>query len=359
MDGNNTLAMRWRGALMGALVLAAAMLQGCGGGGQEPAGGESAAAGGTPAKEPFKVALVFDEGGLGDKSFNDAAHEGTERAAKELGIEFKMAEPERPADRVTFLERFSTTDAKLILCVGFLFTEEVRRVAKEHPDKLYACVDYSLAPGEVLPPNLATLNFREHEGSFLVGAIAALTSKSGTIGFVGGAEGPLIRKFEVGYAAGARHVRPDVQVKVAYAGVTGAAFSNPTKGKELALAMLGEGADVIFHAAGTTGFGVFNACRERGALAIGVDRDQSDPVEYPNIILTSMVKRTDNAVFDAIRSAAEGNFKAGPNFYGLADDGVGYVLNASNRTLIAPEIVEKVNALREQIIKGEIVVPSE
>jgi len=341
-------------------LLVGLAVAGCGGGQQsgqasETPEGDSGASG----EGPFKMALIFDEGGLGDKSFNDAAHEGTLRAKKELGIEFRTAEPERPADRVTFLERFSTTDSALIVCVGFLFTEDVRRVAKEHPEKLYACVDYSLGADEKLPPNLATLNFREHEGSFLVGAIAALTSKSGVIGFVGGAEGPLIRKFEKGYAAGASHVRPDVQIKIAYAGVTGAAFSNPTKGKELALSMIGEGADVIFHASGTTGFGVFNAARERGIFAIGVDRDQSDAKEYPDVILTSMVKRTDVAVFDVVASASRGEFKSGANFYGLADGGVGYVLNDSNKHLIAPETVERVEALKQAIVAGEIVVPFE
>lgn len=213
--------------------------------------------------------------------------------------------------------------------------------------------------GEQLPANIAALRFREQEGSFLVGAIAALTTRSGIVGFVGGAEVPLIRKFEKGYIAGARHIRADIKIKTAYAGVTGAAFSDPTKGKELALGMLDDGADVIFHAAGTTGFGVFNACKERKAFAIGVDADQSDPKEYPDVVLTSMLKRTDNAVFLALKNAVEGKPVGGLMELGLAEDGVGYVYNDSNRHLIPQATIDRVEALKKKVIAGEIVVPFE
>lgn len=326
-------------------------------------GGESASTAQKSEKKAppaLRAALIFDEGGLGDRSFNDMAHAGTQRAEKELRVEAERVEPSKSSDRVTYLHHYSSEgDFDVIVCVGFLFTEEVRKIAPKKPKVKFACVDYSLQDGEKLPDNLAAIRFREQEGSFLVGAIAALTSKTGIIGFVGGAESALIRKFEKGYVAGAQHVRPDIDVKVAYAGVTGAAFSDPTKGKQLALAMIDEKADVIFHAAGTTGLGVFNAAKERGIYAIGVDADQSDPKEYPNVILTSMLKRTDEAVFQVLKGAVEKQTFGGLREFGLKEGGIGYVYNDSNKNLISKGIIDQVEALKAKIIAGEIIVPKE
>src|SRR5213083_1750871 len=237
------------------------------------------------ADSSFPVGLVFDIGGRGDKSFNDAAYKGLERAQNELGIRFSTLETSEGSDREAQLRQLAEGDAKLVFGVGFLFTDDVRALAKEFPNQKFACVDYTVNPNDTLPPNLVALKFREEEGSFLVGALAALLSKTHKIGFVGGMEIPLIRKFQAGYVAGAKAADPNAQVMVKYAGTTGAAFKDPTKGKELALAEYHAGADIIFHASGSTGLGVFEAARDLDKLAIGVDSDQQD--EAPGHILTS------------------------------------------------------------------------
>ena len=210
----------------------------------------------------------------------------------------------------------------------------------------------------VVPPpdNLAALKFREEQGSFLVGAIAALTGKSKKLGFVGGMNFPLIHKFETGYTAGVKAVCPDCTVIAQYAGVTPEAFRNPGKGKELALSQYQQGVNVIFHASGSTGLGVFEAARQTSKLAIGVDADQFK--EAPGYVLTSMVKRVDNAVFDAIRRVKENRFKGGIYQYGLAEDGVGYVYDANNAKMIPAGIRARVEALKADIVAGRITVPS-
>ena len=192
--------------------------------------------GSTPAAGAFPVGLVFDIGGRGDKSFNDAAYAGLQKAQQDLGIRFSTLETSEGSDREAQLRQLASGDSKLVFGVGFLFTDDVRALAKEFPDKKFACIDYTVTPNDTLPPNLVALKFREEEGSFLVGALAALLSKTGKIGFVGGMEIPLIRKFQAGFVAGAKAANPKVQVMVKYAGTTGAAFKDPTKGKELALA---------------------------------------------------------------------------------------------------------------------------
>src|SRR5690606_8702062 len=250
------------------------------------------------------VGMVFDIGGLGDKSFNDAAYRGLRRAREELGIRFEYYEPGEGSEREAALRLFADRDFDLILGIGFLFSDDIQKVAGEFPEKKFACVDMTWQEGTEVPPNLVGIKFREEEGAFLTGAIAALVSKSGVLGFVGGMDIPLIHKFEAGYRAGATHVRPDVRVLVNYAGVTADAFQNPTKGKELALAQIDSGADVIFHASGSTGLGVFEAARQRDVLAIGVDSDQS--AEAPGHILTSMTKVVDTGVFETIRAVQDG-----------------------------------------------------
>lgn len=299
---------------------------------------------------------MFDVGGRGDKSFNDAAYAGLERAQRELGIEFTTLESGEGADREAGLRQIAAGDAQLVFGVGFLFTDDIRRLAGEFPDVRFACVDYTVTEGEVLPPNLVALKFREEEGSFLVGALAALLSGTGTIGFVGGMEIPLIKKFEAGYRAGAEATVPGTKVLVKYAGTTGTAFKDPTKGKELALAEYQQGADIIFHASGSTGLGVFEAARELEKLAIGVDSDQWD--EAPGIVVTSMVKRVDNAVFDTIEQVSRGEWTGGVHEFGLAEDGVGWVYDARNRHLIPDHVRATVDSLERQIVAGAIEVPT-
>ncbi len=300
---------------------------------------------------------MFDIGGRGDKSFNDAAYAGLERAQKELGITFATLETNEGSDREAQLRQLATGDAKLVFGVGFLFTDDVKALAREFPNQKFACVDYTLDPSDTLPPNLVALKFREEEGSFLVGALAALLSKTGKVGFVGGMEIPLIRKFQAGYVAGVHAVNPKAQVIVKYAGNTGAAFKDPTKGKELALSEYQGGADIIFHASGSTGLGVFEAARELKKLAIGVDSDQYD--EAPGVILTSMVKRVDTAVFDTIRDLKNGAWKGGVREFGLGDAGVSWVYDARNKGLIPDGVKARVDSLQAAIVAGTIHVPTE
>ena len=305
----------------------------------------------------MQVGLVFDVGGRGDKSFNDAAYAGLEAAQKELGIQFTTLETSEGADREAQLRQLAAGPARIVFGVGFLFTDDIKALAKEFPDKKFACVDYTVNPGDTLPPNLVALKFKEEEGSYLVGALAALLSKSKKIGFVGGMEIPLIRKFQAGYVAGAKAADPKVEVLVKYAGNTGNAFKDPTKGKELALAEYHAGADIIYHASGSTGLGVFEAGRELKKLAIGVDSDQYD--EAPGVVLTSMVKVVDKAVLETIRAVKDGTFQGGVRTFGLADDGVKWVYDDRNKALIPDAVKAQVDSLQAKIVRGEIVAPSE
>lgn len=310
---------------------------------------EAAPAGG----KKLKVGLVFDVGGRGDKSFNDAAYAGLQKAEKELGVTGEYREPGEGAHREAHLRNFAKGDTDLIIGVGFLFTDEITELAHDFPEKKFACVDYSVT--EDMPENLAALTFREEEGSFLVGAIAALTSKTGKIGFVGGVESPLIKKFEAGYIQGAKHVKPDIEVRAVYAGVSDTAFKDPQKGKELANSLYDAGVDIIYHASGSTGLGVFKAAEERKKMAIGVDRDQADEAA-PGVILTSMIKNTDQAVYEIIKQTAAGKFEGGVHANGLKEGGVGYVYNEKNKDLIGEETRKKVEELKRQIIEGKIKV---
>lgn len=314
-------------------------------------------AGTTAGGVPFKVGLVFDIGGRGDKSFNDAAYAGLERAKQELGVEYVPLETGEGTDREAQMRQLAAGDTQLIFGVGFLFSDDIKMLAKEFPDKKFACVDYTVVPGETLPPNLAALKFKEEEGSYLVGALSGLLTKTNKLGFVGGMEIPLIKKFQAGYTAGVHAVNPKAAVIVKYAGNTGSAFKDPTKGKELALAEYHAGADIIFHASGSTGLGVFEAARELKKLAIGVDSDQYD--EAPGVILTSMVKRVDTAVFDAIQALKNGEWKGGVQVFGLREGGVQWVYDDRNQALIPDPVKAQVDSLQALIVAGTIQVPSE
>jgi len=314
-----------------------------------------------PEGKTLNVGVVFDLGGRGDKSFNDGAYLGAERAEKELGVRVRFIEPGEGSDRESGLRLLAAEGMDLVVGVGFIFTDDLTQLAKEYPNTKFAGVDYSVATdkdGQVIPPpkNLAALKFREEQGSYLVGALAAMMGKSKTVGFVGGMDSPLIKKFEAGYEAGVHKVCPDCKVLAQYAGVTPEAFRNPGKGKEIALAQYQQGANVIFHASGSTGLGVFEAARQTNQLAIGVDADQYG--EAPGYVLTSMVKGVDNAVFDAIRKTKDGTFTGGIDQYGLAEGGVGYIYDKNNEKLIPPDVHARLEQLRQDIIAGRIVVPS-
>jgi basic membrane protein A len=303
----------------------------------------------------LRVGLVFDIGGKNDKSFNEAAYRGLERARAELGVQVTYLEPTEGADRETAMRTLASRGVDLVIGVGFIFGPDLERLSKQFPSVKFAGIDYSPTDGVGTIDNLVGLRFREHEGSFLVGAVAGLVTRTRVVGFVGGMRIPLIRKFEAGYKAGVRHVCPDCTVLAAYAGSEPKAFADPPLGQHLASAQYDQRADVIFHAAGKTGDGVFAAARQRKQRAIGVDSDQY--AAAPCCVVTSMVKRVDVAVLDVIRELIAGKFTGGLRELGLAEDGVAFVADERNRHLLPIEVVAKVRALREQIIRGEIRVP--
>jgi basic membrane protein A len=310
-----------------------------------------------PREDAVDVGIVFDVGGRGDKSFNDGAYEGAMRAQRELGASVRFIEPGEGSDREAGLRLLAAEGMDLVVGVGFIFTDDLTLLAREYPKVNFAGVDLAVATdasGNPIPPppNLAALKFREEEGSFLVGALAAMVGGSKRVGFVGGMDVPLIHKFEAGYRAGVRYVCPDCTVIAQYAGVTPEAFRNPGRGKELALSQYQQGVNIIYHASGSTGLGVFEAARQTGKLAIGVDADQY--AEAPGHILTSMVKGVDAAVYDAIRRVKEGTFRGGIFQFGLKEEGVGYVYDANNRALIPDSVRTKLEELREEIIGGRI-----
>jgi basic membrane protein A len=326
----------------------------------------AAASLGLPAREAppprsgplsqVRVGLVFDVGGRGDKSFNDAAYEGVSRAARELGVDFELLEPAGAEDREAALRLFAARRFDVVIGVGFIFSTDVNVVARDFPATRFACVDYAPPRDGAIPDNVVGLGFREEEGSFLVGAVAGLTTRSRRVGFVGGMDIPLIHRFEAGYRAGVREVCPSCNVHVAYAGSTPDAFRDPATGKAIAISQISAGADVLYHAAGTTGHGVFEAARDFGVKAIGVDSDQHD--EMPGTVLTSMIKRVDVAVFDTIRAVGTGHFQSGVTSFGVAENGVGYVSEGPHAAGIDASVRERVAALRAQIARGEIKVPT-
>jgi basic membrane protein A len=302
-----------------------------------------------------RVGLVFDVGGKNDKSFNEAAWRGLQRVRDELGADVSFIEPTEGADRESALRTLAARKVDLVIGVGFIFGPDLERLAVQFPDVKFAGVDYSPSEGVGILPNLVGLRFREHEGSFLVGAIAGLVTRSKIVGFVGGMKIPLIRKFEAGYEAGVHQVCPTCRVVAAYAGTEPKAFADPSLGAVLASAQYSQGADIIFHAAGKTGDGVFAAARQRDERAIGVDSDQFEAA--PCCVVTSMIKRVDIAVVDVVKDIIASRFRGGLLELGLAEHGVGFVADERNRLLLPIEVVEKTNALADQIIAGKIKVP--
>jgi len=305
----------------------------------------------------LQVGLVFDVGGKGDKSFNDAAYRGLTEAARDYPVEFVEFEPGEDADRESGLRKLARGGYNLVVGVGFLFTDAITKVARDFPEVHFAAVDYDIKPGLEIPDNLVALKFREEEGSFLVGALAAMKTRSGTVGFIGGMDIPLIHKFEAGYAYGVKTQDPQVEVLVNYAGATGKAFDDPVKGQELALAQFSRGADIIFQAAGTTGLGVKEAALEKGGLVIWVDSNGN--YLAPGTILTSMVKKVDVAVYETIAAVHDSRFQGGIREFGLAEDGVGYVIDEHNRGLIDDQMIARLEELKAAVIAGKIVVPKE
>lgn len=311
---------------------------------------------------PLKVALIFDIGGRGDGGYNDSAYNGLEKAVAQLGVKAVYKEYKRPLELDRVLKDAAASDAGMIIGVGFAFSDKLNKLAVQYPTKKFVCIDYNPrydTNGRIipLPANLYGLTFKEEEGSYLVGAIAALTSKTGKIGFIGGMDSPLIRKFQSGYLAGAKAVRPDISIVSKFAGITGRAFNDPKKGYQIAAGMYKEGIDIIYHAAGVTGTGLFEAAREMNRLAIGVDIDQSS--QAPGLVLTSMIKNVDAAVLESVRAYVRGYFSGGLKTFGLKKNGVGFIYNDQNKKLIDENTYNKVMALQAKIIAGDLTVPTE
>ena len=312
----------------------------------------------------IKVGIVFDIGGKNDRSFNAAAWEGVKRAQADLDICLYDVEPGNPTSIEPAMRAFAEKNFDLIIGVGFAQGPIMQRVALDYPNNKFAIIDGVIFDEDGKTPlkNVASLVFREHEGSYLVGMIAASKSKTGTLGFLGGMDIPLIHRFETGYAEGAKSVNPNVKIIDNYVGVTDGAWNNPGKGKELALAQIEKGADVIFTAAGNSGLGAFDAVEQYGKndkgeankFVIGVDSNQNGV--KPGFVLTSMVKRVDNAVYDVVKELLNGKFDGGFHVFGLDKDGVAYSVDSNNQSLITPDLKEKVEAAKQKIVNGEIKV---
>lgn len=296
-----------------------------------------------------KVGIVFDIGGKDDRSFNAAANVGMLRAKKDLPIVLRDVEPGDPTSIEPAMRAFAQYGYNLITGVGFAQEPVIKLVAKDYPQLHFVLID-----SFVDLPNVASLLFKEHEGSFLVGMIAAYKNQTGTIGFIGGMDIPLIHKFATGYEEGARYVNPNIRILKNYVGITDTAWNNPGKGRELANSQYEQGADVIFQAAGNSGLGVFDAAESYKKFAIGVDSNQN--WIKPGFVLTSMLKRIENAVYSIVKEEVEGNFKGGMHVYGLDNDGIGYALDEYNKHLIPDSVIEKVEQARRDIIAGKIKV---
>lgn len=311
-----------------------------------------------------KVGIVFDIGGKNDRSFNAAAWEGVQRAEKELGICLYDVEPGNPTSIEPAMRAFAEKNFDLVIGVGFAQGPILQKVALDYPNNKFAIVDGVIfeADGKTPLKNVASLVFREHEGSYLVGMIAASKSKSGVLGFLGGMDIPLIHRFAKGFEEGAQSVNPNAVVIRNYCGVTDGAWNNPGKGKELSLAQIEKGADVIFTAAGNSGLGAFDAVEQYGKndkgeankFVIGVDSNQNGV--KPGFVLTSMVKRVDNAVFDVVKEVIGGQFKGGFHTFGLDKDGVAYAIDKNNEALIPAAVITKVDEAKKKIVSGEIKV---
>lgn len=299
---------------------------------------------GAAAAASAEPALILEMGGKADRSFNQAAWEGAEAWKKRTGQPYLEFEIANAAQRELAARRFAERGANPIVGIGFSQASSIAKVAREFPKTQFAIVD-----AVVDLPNVQSFVYREHEGSFLVGMLAALASRTGTVGFVGGQDIPLVRKFLCGYEQGAKHADPKVRVLSSMTGTTASAWTDPVRGAELTKAQLAQGADVVFAAAGTTGLGIMQAARDAGKLAIGVDSNQNHL--HPGHILTSMVKRVDRAVasaFDGVRP--------GVTALGLKEGALDYAMDEHNAALVTPAMRERVEAARTAIVAGTLAV---
>ncbi|ETA52460.1 BMP family lipoprotein [Ponticoccus alexandrii] len=297
-------------------------------------------------------ALIYDLGGKFDKSFNEAAYNGAQRWADETGGSYRDIEIQSEAQREQALRRFAEAGFNPVVTTGFAIADIMGKVAADYPDTKFVNVDGFLPE---VPENVLITTFQEHQGSYLVGMLAAMASESGTVGFIGGMDIPLIRHFGCGFAQGAKAVNPDIKIVANMTGTTPAAWNDPVKGSELAKAQISQGADVIYAAAGGTGVGVLQTAADEGIYSIGVDSNQNHL--HPGSVLTSMLKRVDVAVYDAM-SAGEGLETGKTVTLGLAEEGVGYAVDENNESLITEEMAAAAEEAKQKIIDGEIEVVS-
>ncbi|MEM7443631.1 MAG: BMP family ABC transporter substrate-binding protein [Pseudomonadota bacterium] len=299
--------------------------------------------------QDLSAAVVFDMGGKFDRSFNEGIYNGVEQFSEETGIEYAEFEVTNEAQREQALRRMAQDGAEIVIAVGFAQAPALEVVAAEFPDTNFTIID-----AVVDLPNVQSVIFQEHEGSFLVGMLAALASETGAVGFVGGMDIPLIRAFGCGYAQGALYADPEIEVYQNMTGTTPAAWNDPGRGGELARSQFDRGADVVYAAAGGTGLGVYQAAEDTGNLAIGVDSNQN--YLHPDTMLTSMLKRVDVAAYNAFSSSLDGTWEPGVQVLGLAEEGVGYALDEHNWGLLDHDMVNAANSAIIGIMNGEIEV---
>ncbi|GGE37504.1 BMP family lipoprotein [Actibacterium pelagium] len=302
---------------------------------------------GAAVAEP---AIIYDLGGKFDKSFNEAAYTGAQRWANETGGKYLEIELSSEAQREQALRRFAERGANPIITTGFAMADPVNEVSADYPDTTFVNIDGWIPE---IPSNVAMIAFEEHTGSYLVGMMAAMKSESGTVGFIGGMDVPLIRHFGCGYAQGVKAVNPDATIIANMTGTTPTAWNDPVKGGELAKAQIAQGADVVYAAAGGTGVGVLQAAADEGVYSIGVDKNQNHL--HPGSVLTSMLKRVDVAVYDSLK-AGDALTGGSMQVLGLAEDGVGYAMDENNASLVSDEMKAAVEAAKAKIISGEIEV---
>lgn len=352
-------------ALMATVAMTASLLVGCAGTGNGNDNKGAANEGKDTPKTEISIGLSTDEGGLNDKSFNQSADEGVKKAKKEFGVKYTAVEAQKKEDYEPNLQALVDDGSDLTFAVGYQLADAVTAVSGNNPNSKFAIID-----SVVEADNVLSITFKQEEGSFLMGVIAGLTTKTNKVGFIGGKDNEVMQKFETGFAAGVKAVNPEAAAGLISAdgknpGTTvkyADSFSDSGKGKELALSLYGAGCDVIYHAAGGVGLGMFQAAKElkdsgKEVWAIGVDKDQAIELpEFKHIILSSMMKRVDTATYDATKSVVEGNFKAGVQSLGIAEDGVGMAETTKDNT--APDVIAKAEEYETQIKEGKFIVPT-
>ncbi|HYZ12084.1 MAG TPA: BMP family ABC transporter substrate-binding protein [Actinomycetota bacterium] len=361
----------WRTRLLVLVALLSVVAAACGDDDGDTGAGGTGDGAAAECNQDITVGIAYDIGGLGDRSFNDAANAGLEQAIEDGLVCEENTETNEAnstgSDRDQNIQALADAGFNLVIGVGFAFSPGINTIAPDYPDVNFMIVDGFATCGTACGltndadaiPNVADFTFKENEGSFLVGAAAALKCECDTIGFLGGQQGTgLIERFQAGYEAGAQEINPDINVLVEYIGDDTTAFNDPVRGEALSTSMYDDGAEIIYHAAGASGAGLFNAAVDANKLAIGVDSDQyltASPEQQP-LILTSMLKRVDTAVYTAIQQTGDDAF-GGSLVFGLAEDGLDY--SKSNPDELTPDIQERLDEFKQQIIDGEITVPEE